>query len=81
MLLKSKEEGISEKVHMAMLCIALTVPLMRSVLLILLRVRRIGFIVSVRPPFRMDELGFHWADFHEILYSRVFRKPVEKVQV
>jgi hypothetical protein len=32
-------------------------------------------------PFRMEQLGFHWMDFHEILYLSIFRKPVEKIQV
>ena len=26
----------------------------------------------------MEELGSNWADFHEIWYSRICRKPVEK---
>jgi hypothetical protein len=26
----------------------------------------------------MEKLGFHWTDFREILYLRVFRKYVEK---
>jgi hypothetical protein len=28
---------------------------------------------------RMEQLGSHFADFHEILYVRVFRKSVEKI--
>jgi hypothetical protein len=36
---------------------------------------------SVRPPARMEQLGCHWADFHEILYLIIFRKYVEKIQV
>jgi hypothetical protein len=31
--------------------------------------------------FRMEQLGSHWTDFHEILYLRIFRKYVEKIQV
>ena len=27
---------------------------------------------------RMKQLGSHWTDFHEILYTSIFRKPVEK---
>jgi len=29
----------------------------------------------------MKQLGFHWTDFHEIRYSRSFRKSVKKSQV
>ena len=29
---------------------------------------------SVRPSFRMEQLGFHWADFGEILYIYIFSK-------
>jgi len=29
---------------------------------------------------RMEQLA-HWTDFHEILYLRIFRKFVEKIQV
>jgi hypothetical protein len=28
-----------------------------------------------------EQLGFHWTDFHEILYLSIFRKSVKKVQV
>jgi len=44
--------------------------LIEFVLLIFLRVRRIGFVMSVRPPFRMEQLGPHLADFYDISYSR-----------
>ena len=30
---------------------------------------------------RMEQFGFRWTDFHEILYLRIFRKSVEKIQV
>ena len=30
---------------------------------------------------RMEQLGSHWKDFDEIWYFRLFRKPVEKIQV
>ena len=30
---------------------------------------------------RSEQLGCQWADFHEILYSIIFRKSVEKIQV
>jgi hypothetical protein len=26
----------------------------------------IGFVISVRPSVRMEQLDFHWTDFHEI---------------
>jgi hypothetical protein len=36
--------------------------------------------MSVRPSVRIEQLGFLWTDFHEICYSNVFRKSVEKTQ-
>jgi hypothetical protein len=30
---------------------------------------------------RMEQLGSHWRDFHEIWYLSIFQKPVEKIQV
>ena len=33
------------------------------------------------PSVRIEQLGSHWTDFHEILYLRVLRKSVEKIQV
>jgi len=29
----------------------------------------------------MEQFGFHWTDFREVLYLNIFRKPVEKIQV
>jgi len=29
----------------------------------------------------MEQLGFHWADFHEDLYQNIFRKYVEKIRL
>jgi len=29
----------------------------------------------------MEQLGFRWTDFHEILYLNIFPKPVEKYEV
>jgi hypothetical protein len=29
----------------------------------------------------MEQVGSHWTDFHGILYSSIFRKSVEKIQV
>jgi len=39
-----------------------------------LRKAIIGFFMSVRPSVRMERLGSHWTDFHEILYLSIFRK-------
>jgi len=33
-----------------------------------LRKAIVSFVMSVRPPSRMEQLGSHWADFHEICY-------------
>jgi hypothetical protein len=30
---------------------------------------------------RMEQLGSHWTDFHEILYLSIFPKYVEKIHV
>ena len=35
----------------------------------------------IRPSVRMEQLGTHWTDFHEILYLSITRKSVEKIQV
>jgi hypothetical protein len=40
----------------------------------------ISFVMSVRPSVRMEQLGTHWVDFHDILYLSVFRKTGEKIQ-
>ena len=37
--------------------------------------------LSLRPFVRMEQLGSHWTDFHEILYLSIFRKSVEEIQV
>ena len=37
--------------------------------------------LSVRPSVRIEQLGPHWTEFHEIWYSSTFRKYVEKIQV
>ena len=38
----------------------------------------ITFVMSVRLSIRMEKLGSHSTDFHEIWYLRIFRKSVEK---
>jgi hypothetical protein len=37
--------------------------------------------IYVCPSVRMEQLGCHWTDFHEILYLSIFRKSVEKIQL
>ena len=41
----------------------------------------IKFVMSVRLPFRMEQLGFQWMDFYEIWYLSIFRKSVEKIHL
>jgi hypothetical protein len=46
-----------------------------------LRKATTSFVMSVLPSVCLfvstEELGFHWTDFHEILYMSIFRKSVE----
>jgi hypothetical protein len=37
--------------------------------------------MSICMSVRMEQLGSHWMDFHEIWYLTIFRKSVEKVSV
>jgi hypothetical protein len=37
--------------------------------------------MSICPSIRMEQLGFHQKDFHEIQYLSFFRKSIEKIQV
>ena len=37
--------------------------------------------LSVRPSARMEQFCSHWTDFHDILYLRIFKKSVAKIQV
>ena len=46
-----------------------------------MRKATIRFVMSVRPSVRMEQLGSHWMDFHEIWYLLIFRKYVAKIQV
>jgi hypothetical protein len=39
------------------------------------------FVMSVSPPARMEQLGFHWKDFSEIWYLSIIRGSVEKIHV
>jgi len=36
--------------------------------------------MSVRPSVLREQLGSHWADFHEILYF-IYRKKLDKIKV
>ena len=41
-------------------------------------IRRLAkYLREVRPAVRMEELGAHWSDFHELWYLSIFRKYVE----
>ena len=37
--------------------------------------------LQVRLPVRMVQFGSHWTDLHEILYLRIFRNSIQKIQV
>ena len=41
----------------------------------------INFIMSAHLSVRIEQLGFLWTDFHEILYLSIFGKSVDKIQV
>jgi len=41
----------------------------------------ISIVMSVCPFVRMEQLGSHWTDFHEICYLSILRKSVDKIQV
>jgi len=43
--------------------------------------RLLASYLSVRPSVRMEQLGSHWTDFHEIWYLSMIRKTVQKIQV
>ena len=45
-----------------------------------LRKATISFVMSVCLSLRMEQLGSHWKDFHEILYFTIFRNSIDKVQ-
>ena len=50
-----------------------------------LRKANISFVMlacpSVSPSVRMEQLGSHWKDFHEILYLSILQKSVKEIQV
>jgi hypothetical protein len=41
----------------------------------------VSFVLSVCSSIRMEQLGSHWTDFHEIWFLSIFRKYVGKIQV
>jgi hypothetical protein len=41
----------------------------------------ISFLKSLCLSVRMEQLGSHWTDFHEIRYLSIFLKFIEKIQV
>jgi len=47
---------------------------MNSILVALEKVRKaaIIFVMSVRPPARVEKLDSRWTDFHEILHLTIF---------
>ena len=48
-----------------------------------LRKVAVSFVISIRPPARMEKPGSQWTGFHEISYFEYFffRKSLETVQV
>jgi len=41
----------------------------------------INLVVSVHPSVCTKQLGSNWTDFHEILYTRMFRQSLEQIKV
>ena len=41
----------------------------------------ISSVMSVRPFVRMEQLGSHWTDAHEIWWLGILRKSVQQIQV
>jgi len=37
--------------------------------------------MSVCPSVRMEQHFFYWTDLNEILYSSIFKKSVQKIQI
>jgi len=44
-----------------------------------LRKATIGFVISVCPSVRVEQLGSHWTNFHEIWCLKIFLQYVEKI--
>jgi hypothetical protein len=45
-----------------------------------LRKATVSFVTPVRLSVRVEQLDPYGADFHEILYSRILKKSVEKIR-
>jgi hypothetical protein len=59
-------------------------PILRLMLLdtfVQFRKATISLVMFFCPFVRMEQLASHWTDTHEIWCLRIFRKPVEKLQV
>jgi len=44
------------------------------------KLRQVTEFRHVCPFVCMEQLGFHWTDFHEIGYLGIFQKSVKKIQ-
>ena len=44
-----------------------------------LRKATISFVMSVCPSVRVEQLGSHWTEFHEIIYLSIFWKSAEEI--
>jgi hypothetical protein len=45
------------------------------------KVQKTDYSFQVRLWVRMEKLGSHWTEFHEIWYLKIFGKSVEKIQI
>ena len=41
----------------------------------------ISFVMFFRLSVRMEQFGSHWTGYNTILYTSIFRKSVQKIQV
>ena len=46
-----------------------------------LRKATISSVMSVCPSVRMEQLGSHWTDFHEICYLSIFLNSVDEIKL
>jgi hypothetical protein len=44
-------------------------------------IKTISFVISIRPSFRMEQLGSNWKDYHIVWCLRIYRKSVDKIKV
>jgi len=42
---------------------------------------QLALFMSVHPSVRMGQLDSHWTDFHPLLYLKIYRKCIKKIQV